>query len=232
MNGRCGRRIQRAIGYVRVSTEEQAREGISIAAQKERVRALATAKGWEFSGIIEDLGCSGKNLNRPGIKQLIRSCENGEVDIIIVFKVDRLTRRQKNLWQLLEDVFEPNEVGFISVSEPFDTTTATGKAFLGMLGVFAQLEREIISERTREGLRQKRKEGEWVGRKPTGFSINDVGRLETDPETFKRIQKAKRMKRDGRSIRDIASTLKMSKSTVHRLLNANLRSLKCQYNNN
>ncbi len=126
---------QRAVGYIRVSTKEQAREGISLEAQSERIKALAVAKGWVLQGMIQDRGYSGKDLNRPGVQDLIRRCEAGDVDVVIVYKVDRLTRNQKHLWQFLEDVLEPQGVGFISVSEPFDTTTATGKAFLGMLGV-------------------------------------------------------------------------------------------------
>lgn len=85
---------------------------------------------------VKDPGYSGKSLRRPGMLKLIESCKAQEIDVVIVYKVDRLTRKQKNLWHLIEDVFEPNGVGFISVSEPFDTTTATGKAFLSMLGVF------------------------------------------------------------------------------------------------
>ena len=131
--------ITRAIGYVRVSTEEQAREGISIEAQKERITALATAKGWNLIKIIEDAGYSGKNLNRPGAKALLDICRKTEVDVVIVYKLDRITRKQKDLWYLLEEIFEANRVDFVSVTEAFDTTTAAGKAFLGMLGVFAQL---------------------------------------------------------------------------------------------
>ncbi|MGB6864240.1 MAG: recombinase family protein, partial [Candidatus Aminicenantaceae bacterium] len=131
---------QKAIGYIRVSTEEQAREGISLEVQADRISALAKAKGWDLVEIIEDRGLSGKNLERDGIKQIISKCKEGEADIVIVYKVDRLTRKQKDLWHLLEDVFDKHDVGFISVSESFDTTTATGKAFLGMLGTFAQLD--------------------------------------------------------------------------------------------
>ena len=128
--------ITRAIGYVRVSTEEQAREGVSIEAQEERITALATAKGWDLIEIVKDPGYSGKNLTRPGIKSLIDSCRRGTVNVAIVYKVDRLTRRQKDLWYLLEDVFYRNQVGFVSVTEAFDSTTAAGTAFLGMIGVF------------------------------------------------------------------------------------------------
>jgi site-specific DNA recombinase len=221
--------IFRAIGYVRVSTEEQAREGISIEAQEERIRALATAKGWALVNIIRDAGYSGKNLSRPGAKSLIDACQQGAVDVAIVYKVDRLTRRQRDLWHLLEEVFEANRVGFVSVTEAFDTTTAAGKAFLGMIGVFAQLERDLVSERTREALNHKKKVGEWIGRKPTGFRMNEGGRLEADPEALKMIARAKRLRREGASFGDISRALGTPKSTIYRLVNAHLRSLKSNY---
>lgn len=221
--------IIKAIGYVRVSTEEQAREGVSIEAQEERIRALATAKGWDLIEIIKDPGYSGKNLSRPGIKSLIDSCRSGKANVVIVTKVDRLTRRQKDLWYLLEDVFYKNQVGFVSVTEAFDSTTAAGTAFLGMIGVFAQLERDLVSERTREALNHKRAKGEWVGRTPTGFRINEEGRLEADPEALKMIARAKRLRREGASFGDISKALGTPKTTIYKLVNAHLRSLKSNY---
>lgn len=219
----------RAVGYVRVSTEEQAREGISIEAQEERIRALATAKGWQLVEIIRDAGYSGKNLNRPGAQSVIESCRQGTTNVLVVYKVDRLTRKQKDLWHLLEEVFEANQVGFVSVTEAFDTTTAAGKAFLGMLGTFAQLERDLVSERTREALGHKRNKGEWVGRTPTGFRINEDGRLEADPEALKMIARAKRLRREGASFGDISRALGTPKTTIYRLVNTNLRRLKASY---
>ena len=219
----------RAIGYTRVSTEEQAREGVSLEAQAERIKAFSKAKGWQLLDIIQEKGYSGKDLKRPGIKELINMCNRGTIDIIVVFKIDRLTRKQKNLWSLLEDIFEPNNIGFVSITEPFDTTTATGKAFLGMLGVFAQLERELISERTREGLRQKKENGEWISRPPVGFTINGKGHLEEDPLIIKKIQRAKRLRREGKSFGDIAKSLNMPKSTVYRLINTHLKTLTSLY---
>ena len=171
----------RAIGYARVSTEEQAREGLSIEAQEARIKALATAKGWHLTDMIKDAGYSGKNLSRPGAQRLINLCQQGAVDVVAVYKVDRLTRKQKDLWRLIEEIFEANHVGFISVTEAFDTTTAAGKAFLGMLGVFAQLERDLVSERTREALHQKKSKHEWVGRLPVGFMMSETGQLVEDP---------------------------------------------------
>jgi site-specific DNA recombinase len=172
---------------------------------------------------------SGKNLSRPGAKSLIDACQQGAVDVAIVYKVDRLTRRQRDLWHLLEEVFEANRVGFVSVTEAFDTTTAAGKAFLGMIGVFAQLERDLVSERTREALNHKKKVGEWIGRKPTGFRMNEGGRLEADPEALKMIARAKRLRREGASFGDISRALGTPKSTIYRLVNAHLRSLKSNY---
>lgn len=223
--------IIRAVGYVRVSTEEQAREGISIEAQEERIRALATAKGWNLTNLIKDPGFSGKNLNRPGAKALLDICLRAGTDVVIVYKVDRITRKQKDLWYLLEEVFEVNRVGFVSVTEAFDTTTAAGKAFLGMLGTFAQLERDLVSERTREALNHKRTKGEWVGRKPTGFKLNEDGRLEADPQALKMVAKAKRLRRKGASFGSISRDLGMPKTTIYRLVNASLRHRKHNYLN-
>ena len=222
---------KRAIGYVRVSTDEQAREGISIEAQQDRIRALATAKGWDLIEIIRDPGYSGKSLQRPGARNLIDLCRRGVVNVVIVYKVDRLTRKQKDLWYLLEEVFEKHQVGFVSVTEAFDTTTAAGKAFLGMIGVFAQLERDLVSERTREALNQKKIKREWTGRVPLGFAMGENGRLEEDPGTMKLIARAKRLRRRGASFGAISRALEMPKATVHRLVNANSRHRKHHYLN-
>lgn len=220
-----------AFGYVRVSTEEQAREGISIEAQEERIGAYAKAKGWSLVDIIKDAGYSGKNLSRPGAKNMIGFCRKAEVDVVIVYKVDRLTRKQKDLWYLLEEVFEANHVGFVSVTETFDTTTAAGKAFLGMLGVFAQLERDLVSERTREALNQKKNKREWIGRLPLGFTMGAGGRLEENPGAINLITKAKRLHREGASFGSISRALEIPKTTVHRLVNANMRNRKHNYLN-
>jgi DNA invertase Pin-like site-specific DNA recombinase len=100
-----------------------------------------------------------------------------------------------------------------------------------MIGVFAQLERDLVSERTREALNHKRAKGEWVGRTPTGFRINEEGRLEADPEALKMIARAKRLKREGASFGSISRALEMPKTTIYRLINDNLRNRKHNYLN-
>ena len=97
--------MKSAVGYIRVSTEEQVKQGISLANQKAKIEAFATAKGWALTRIYRDEGKSGKSLNRPGIQELLQDAISGQFEIIIVYRVDRLTRKQRDLWYLLEDVF-------------------------------------------------------------------------------------------------------------------------------
>jgi site-specific DNA recombinase len=94
-----------AVGYARVSTDEQAREGVSLEAQQSRIRAYAEAKGLALSDILADEGYSGKNLKRPALQELLARCERGEVGAVIVLKLDRLTRQTRHLLSMVEDVF-------------------------------------------------------------------------------------------------------------------------------
>lgn len=221
---------KRAVGYVRVSTEEQARGGVSLDTQEKRIRAYAESQGWMFCGMFREEGASGKDLNRPQLQAMLTGLEADHVDVVLVYRVDRLTRKQKDLWSLLEDVFEKQGVGFKSVVEPFDTTTAQGKAFLGMLGVFAQLERDTIAERTKDALAHKKRNGDWVGRVPTGFTL-DEGRLAKDPRGQKIIARAKRLRRAGATIRTIAKKIGLPKSTVAELVKTNGNSRNSRYAN-
>jgi site-specific DNA recombinase len=99
-------------------------------------------------------------MTRKGLKELLSFLEADHADVVVVYKTDRLTRKQRHLYQLLEDSFEEKGIGFKSMTEPFDTTTAMGKGSWGMLGVFAQLDGDLISERTKEALRYKKEKGE------------------------------------------------------------------------
>ncbi len=156
--------------YVRVSTEEQAEMGLSIPAQKSRLLAYCQSQGWEIYDFYVDDGYSGKDLERPAIKRLIKDTENKVINIALVLKLDRISRRQKDVLYLLEDVFEPRGVGFKSVTESFDTTTSFGKAAIGMMAVFAQLERETIIERSRMGKFEAARKGRWHGGTIYGYS--------------------------------------------------------------
>lgn len=220
--------MKTAVGYIRVSTREQAQDGISVDTQRMRIKAFALAKGWKFLKLYGDKGFSGKDLNRPNIQSIIEGAKCRAFDVVIVYKIDRISRRQKDLWHLIEDVFEPNAIGFVSVTEPFDTTTAQGKAFLGMLGIFAQLERDTISERTRDALSFKKKNGEHIGAPPLGYKVKGKS-LEPIADEIEVIDIATALRNEGRSLREIANCLnllglrskrggKFHSSTVHYIL--------------
>ncbi|MDT1995653.1 recombinase family protein [Carnobacterium divergens] len=149
--------------YVRVSTTEQANEGYSISAQTEKLTNYAKAKDYQIVKTYTDPGISGAKLDRPALQNMITDIEKGMIDIVLVYKLDRLSRSQKNTLYLIEDVFLKNKVDFISMNESFDTSTSFGRAMIGILSVFAQLERDAITERTRMGKIERAKEGKWQG---------------------------------------------------------------------
>ena len=167
--------MKKVVGYLRVSTIEQASEGLSLANQEAKIEAFATAKDWDLIGIFRDEGVSAKDLNREGIQQVIEGCRKHEFDVVIIYKLDRLTRSVRDLGYLTQDVFEKTGVDFSSIQDNFDTTTANGKLVLNILGSVAQWERDIIAERTREVLMYKALQSKRVGQIPYGWRLADDG---------------------------------------------------------
>ena len=163
--------------YPRVSGLEQAQEGYSIGEQIERMKKYCEAKGWTVYKIYTDAGFTGANMERPGLQEMIKDSEAGKFDMVLVYKLDRLSRSQKDVLYLVEDVFDEHGVFFSSMTENFDTSTPFGKAILGILAVFAQLEREQIRERTMMGKKARAEQGKWHGgsTQPIGYdySIED-----------------------------------------------------------
>ena len=215
---------KKAVGYTRVSTTEQAQEGLSLAAQEARIRAYCTAKGWELLRVYQDAGISGKSLDRPAVQSLISDLESDGVDVVVVLKLDRLTRSVRDLGSLIDDLFKGRALA--TVQEGLDTSTASGEFVLNMLGAVAQWERKAVGERTATVLRYKQERGEWVGRIPYGFKIDEDGRLVEDPEKIANILKMKKAHRRGQSVRKIAAKYGVSKSTVHKIVTTDLRLLK------
>lgn len=222
----------KAVGYIRVSTDEQASEGVSLDNQRKRIEAFCVAKDWTLVNVYEDVGKSGKDLDRDGVQKLIKDSGKGVFNAVVVYKVDRISRRQRDLWYLIDDVFEANGIGFVSVNEPFDTTSAIGKACLGMIGVFAQLERDLIAERTKDALKYKKEKGDYLGTVPLGYDIVD-GELQEKEEEIAIVKYAKKLRSGGYSLGKIAETFndedvstkrggRWHKSTVRYLLNNEL----------
>ena len=145
--------------YVRVSTEEQAQEGFSVRGQTEKLKSYALLKDWDIYDIYSDEGISGKNIvDRPAINRLIDDIEAGNVNNVLVFKVDRLTRSTRNLLELVE-LFEEYNCAFNSLTESIDTDTPSGRMFLKIIGIFAEFERENLVSRLKLGFERKAKEG-------------------------------------------------------------------------
>ena len=124
----------KAVGYIRVSTEEQAKEGVSLDNQRSKIELFCAAKDWKLERIYTDEGKSAGNLNRDGVQELISDCQSHRFDVIVIYKLDRLTRSVKDLGYLIE-LFEKCGVAFSSVTDNFDTTTANGKLILNILGM-------------------------------------------------------------------------------------------------
>lgn len=178
--------MKRVALYIRVSTQEQAQEGYSIHAQTERLKAYCTAREWQVVKIYTDPGYSGAKLDRPAMQDMLLDIQSGAFDIVLVYKLDRLSRSQKDTLYLIEDVFLKNNVAFVSVNENFDTSTAFGRAMIGILSVFAQLEREQIKERMQMGLIERAKEGYFHGGPyyPIGYDYIDGELIVNDYEAM------------------------------------------------
>lgn len=157
--------------YLRVSTQEQAKDGFSISAQKKRLTAFAQSQEWDIYDFYVDEGLSAKDMNRPDLKRLIHDIQTiDEKDkVVLVFKLDRLTRSVMDLYKLIQ-IFEDHNTAFRSATEVYDTTTAMGRLFITLVGALAQFERENIAERVRMGMEQMVYEGKWHGSTPAyGF---------------------------------------------------------------
>lgn len=158
--------------YSRVSTEEQAKEGLSVEAQIDKCKAFCNARDWDVFKVYKDAGYSAGSLNRPALELLLRDAQEKKFDIILVYKIDRFSRKLKDLIMVLEDL-KGKEINFTSVTEQIDTTSAMGEAFFQIIGVFAQLERGMVKERVELAFDRKTQFGESVHRAPLGYSYVD-----------------------------------------------------------
>src|ERR1035438_6097127 len=196
----------KTLGYVRVSTDKQAEQGVSLEAQAEKIRAMAVVHNAKLAEIIVDAE-SAKSLNRPGMARLLAMVDAGEVQTVIIAKLDRLTRSVKDLCTLLER-FERRGVALVSVAESLDTSSAAGRLVLNIMTAVSQWEREAIGERTRDAMRHKRSNGERVGNIPYGYRLAADGRhLEEDPGEQKLLAEIRRLRREGATLRGIAAAL-------------------------
>jgi len=148
--------------YIRVSTEEQARDGFSIHAQKEKLSKYADANDWDIFDYYIDDGISGKNIeDRKEVIRLLDDIKKGNIQNVLIYKLDRLTRSVKDLIYLI-DYFERYHCAFSSQTEKIDTSNAVGRMFVKIIGIFAEFERENLAERVSLGYEQKTREGNYT----------------------------------------------------------------------
>ena len=197
----------KAIGYIRVSTDEQAREGISLENQRAKIEAYSQLNDLELVGILEDAGKSGKDLNREGIQNLVDLIKGRRVDAVIVYKLDRLSRKVRDTLQLME-LIEKQRIAFHSITEKIDTKSAMGKFFLNIMASMNQWERDTISERTRDALQLKIVKNERAGQVPYGWSLAEDGSsLVENPREQEAITLIKETPRQGAQLqRDLPGT--------------------------
>jgi len=180
--------------YTRKSTEEGLQQEFnSLDAQREAAEAFITSQrgeGWQVvAEHFDDGGYTGANMDRPALKRLLATVESQSVDCVVVYKVDRLSRSLMDFARIIE-VFDQNGVSFVSVTQQFNTTTSLGRLTLNILLSFAQFEREIISERTRDKMSAARRKGKWIGGHPVlGYDIDSKGgRLVVNPEEAEQVR--------------------------------------------
>ena len=181
----------------------------------------AKAKEYTEYEYYIDGGYSGKDLNRPAIQKLISDCKSGKIDCVFVFKLDRISRSQKDTLYLIEEVFNKYNVGFISIRENFDTTTPFGKAMIGILSVFAQLERETILERTRIGIQKRAESGLWRGggKIPYAYDYDStLGILVPNKDRVEKLHNMISLYLDGLSFNKLESIFGMDESLISQII--------------
>lgn len=194
--------------YTRVSTAEQAAEGYSIEEQDRMCRAAIESKGWTYVTTYSDPGVSGRTMNRPGLQDMLAAIEAGKVDAVVIYKLDRLSRKQRDTMTLIEEVFLKNDVALMSLNETLDTSTPWGRAMIGILSSFNQMESETISARTAMGREAKANEGGYAGGKPPIGYRADNGNLVIVPEEAEIVRLVfKLRKEEGMTLIGIAEEL-------------------------
>lgn len=199
----------RIVAYTRVSTEEQAAEGVSLEAQRVRLEAYCTAQGWAAPEVVIDAGISAKSLDRPGLTQVLNDVRRKKVDVLLVLKLDRLTRSVADLAPLVKTL-ERGNCQLVSLGESLDTTTAAGRLMLNLLVSVSQWEREAIAERTTTALRHMRDTRQAYNHTPLGFRREGDRLIEDDLE-MKTARRVVKLYREGRSMNQIAVTMNEGK---------------------
>jgi site-specific DNA recombinase len=198
--------MKAAIGYVRVSTQEQVVEGVSLDAQKAKIEAWAMLNNCELVGVVQDAGISGKRSdNRPGLQAaLIEACERRAA--LVVYSLSRVSRSTQETLRMAEKL-EKAGADLVSLSEQIDTTSAAGKMIFRILAVMAEFERDLISERTKTALAHKRMQGQKTGGYvPFGYDSVE-GKLTKNAVEIEAVALIEELRKRGDTLRPICAEL-------------------------
>jgi site-specific DNA recombinase len=200
--------VLRAVLYSRVSTADQVESGLGLEVQRKRTRQYAEMHGMAVVAELGDEGISGASLKRPGIQEALRMVREGEADVLVVAKLDRLTRSVGDLADIVE-MFAKKDASLASVSESLDTGSAAGRMMVNLLGVFASFERERIAERVAEAMGEMKGRGQKVSRWASlGQKVGDDGLVKEDETERSLVLRVREMKAVHRmSYRRIAEVL-------------------------
>lgn len=204
-----GNEVLRVLGYVRVSTDEQAKEGLSLTLQEDKVRGYCELYGLDLVRIGRDAGVSAKTLGRDALAAVLDDLRRGEADGVVIYKLDRLTRSLRD-WSYLIERFFGDKAGrrLFSVQDSIDTRTAAGRMVLNIFMTVYQWEREVIVERTADAMQGKIARGERAGRVRFGYDLADDGRtLVPNPRQQEAIAAMKRWYEEGKTYRQMVALL-------------------------
>jgi DNA invertase Pin-like site-specific DNA recombinase len=201
--------VMKVVGYVRVSTDEQATQGVSLEAQTAKVEVYASLYDLELVEVIAEAGVSAKSLERPGLARALSMLRKGKAHGLLVAKLDRLTRSMHDLGTLVEEELVKGKWTLLSVADQLDTRTASGRLVLNILGSVATWERDVIAERTRDALAYKRARGERTSlHAPYGYRLAEGGNvLEADAAEQAMLQAIREARGRGLSQRAIVVEL-------------------------
>jgi DNA invertase Pin-like site-specific DNA recombinase len=200
----------RVIGYIRVSTEDQARDGVSLENQVARLRAYCALHEHDLIEVYEDRGVSGASMSRLGAQAALAALENGTADGLVVTHLDRLTRNLRDTLHLVETHFGPScKFSLLCIDNQLDTSTPTGRMMVSILATIAQWQREEDVERIKRAMAHKKAKGERVGSVPWGFRLAGDGKtLAPNHAELAVMAFALDLRRTGLSLRAIAEKIK------------------------
>lgn len=211
----------RVVGYIRVSSQRQADDGVSLDAQRAKLTAYAAAIDLDMVVVVSDAGVSARSLERPGLQRVLALLNDGTAEGVLVVKLDRLTRSVRDLGDLVERYFS-TKFSLLSVADSVDTRTAGGRLVLHVLASVSQWEREAAGERTKEALAHVRREGARLGGEALGWRRSDTtdenGRLlvEEVEEERRTLALMRELRADGHSLRAICEILTRRRRTTKR----------------